>query len=218
MPGAGAFAERSGSTASGGGAVGSTPRGRFVPADGSRGLVTPATLLAAAPAGQGSSVRGSPAWQAGGVTTPGAFRERLLPRWWAWMLAYALIGMIAIAYGAALGAAIGWLIAAVGLVLATALLLITAPTIVVADGVLAVGGARLPLTSIGEVEEVTGARIRELRGPGSDGRLFVSLRPWTGNDGVLVRLDDADDPHPAWLFTSRHPARVVSALTATMGR
>ena len=152
------------------------------------------------------------------MSSPADFRERLLPRWWAWLLAYALIGMIAVAYGAALGAAIGWLVAVVGLGMATALLLITAPTIVIADGVLAVGGARLPLTSIGAVEEVTGARIRELRGPGSDGRLFVSLRPWSGNDGVLVRLDDAADPHPAWLFTSRHPARVVDALTATMGR
>jgi hypothetical protein len=152
------------------------------------------------------------------VATPGEFRERLVPRWWAWLLAYSFAGMVAVAYGAALGATIGWLLAAGGLALATALLLITAPTIVVSDAALSVGGATLPLTSIGEVEAVTGERIRELRGPGADGRLFVSLRPWSGADGVLVRLDDAEDPHPAWLFTSRHPARVVDALAATMGR
>lgn len=152
------------------------------------------------------------------MANPGEFRERLLPRWWAWLLAYSFIGMVAVAYGAALGAGVGWLVAAGGLVLATALLLITAPTIEISDAALSVGGATLPLTSIGEVEAVTGARIRELRGPGSDGRLFVSLRPWSGADGVLVQLDDADDPHPAWLFTSRHPARVVDALAATMGR
>ena len=152
------------------------------------------------------------------MVDPGEFRERLLPRWWAWLLAYSFVGMIAIAYGAALGATVGWLVAIGGLVLATGLLLITAPTIEVSDGALTVGGATLPLTSIGEVEAVTGDRIRELRGPGADGRLFVSLRPWSGADGVLVQLDDSEDPHPAWLFTSRHPARVVAALAATMGR
>lgn len=152
------------------------------------------------------------------MATPDEFRERLLPRWWAWLLAYSFIGMISVAYGAALGATLGWLIAAGGLALATGLLVITAPTIVISGTGLTVDGATLPLTSIGEVEAVTGARIRELRGPGSDGRLFVSLRPWSGNDGVLVTLDDADDPHPAWLFTSRHPARVVDTLAATMGR
>ncbi len=45
----------------------------------------------------------------GGVANPSEFRERLLPRWWAWLLAYSFVGMIAIAYGAALGATIGWL-------------------------------------------------------------------------------------------------------------
>ena len=60
------------------------------------------------------------------------------------------------------------------------------------------------------------AQFAERRG--ADGRLFVSLRPWSGADGVLVRLDDPKDPHPAWLFTSRHPARVVAALAATMDR
>jgi hypothetical protein len=152
------------------------------------------------------------------VANPSEFHERLLPRWWAWLLAYSFIGMIAVAYGAALGATVGWLIGIGGLALATALLVITAPTIEVSDGALTVGGATLPLTSIGDVEAVTGARIRELRGPGADGRLFVSLRPWSGADGVYVELDDPEDPHPAWLFTSRDPASVVAALAATMGR
>jgi Protein of unknown function (DUF3093) len=152
------------------------------------------------------------------MTSSHEYRERLLPRWWAWLLAYSFVGMIAIAYGAALGATTGWLVAAGGLALATGLLLVTAPTIVIADGALEVGGATLPLTSIGTAEAVTGARIAELRGPGSDGRIFVSLRPWSSADGVLVRLDDPEDPHPAWLFSSRHPARVVEALAATMGR
>jgi hypothetical protein len=152
------------------------------------------------------------------VTTASDYRERLVPRWWAWLLAYALVAMIALAYGAALGSTTGWLVAVGAGALATALLLLTAPVIDVGTGHLRVGGAILPLTSVASAEAVTGDRIRELRGPGSDGRLFVSLRPWSSNDGVLVVLDDPEDPHPAWLFSSRHPARVVEALTATIGR
>jgi hypothetical protein len=55
-----------------------------------------------------------------------------------------------------------------------------------------------------------------MRGPSSDARLFVALRPWSASSGVLLELNDPLDPHPAWLFSSRHPARVVAAVTATM--
>jgi hypothetical protein len=48
--------------------------------------------------------------------------------------------------------------------------------------------------------------------------MFVALRPWSAPAGVLVRLDDPEDPHPAWLFTSRHPVRLAAAITATMDR
>ena len=147
-----------------------------------------------------------------------AYRERLLPTWWAWLLVLALVAMIAIAYGAALGATAGWLVAAGTSVLAVALLWVTAPAIEVTPDGLHVDDAVLPLTSIAAWQEVDRDEIARLRGPGSDARLFVALRPWSAADGVLVRLDDPDDPHPAWLFTSRHPARVTAALAATMSR
>jgi hypothetical protein len=146
-----------------------------------------------------------------------AYRERLLPRWWAWLFAVALVLMLAVAYGAALGASAGWLMAIGGIILTVFLLLLTAPRVAVTGTHLEVDGARLPVTSIASVEDVDAGRIRELRGPGSDARLFVALRPWSCSTGVLVLLDDPDDPHPAWLFSSRHPARVVAAITATMG-
>lgn len=144
------------------------------------------------------------------------YRERLLPRWWAWLLMLGLVAMISVAYGAALGARVGWGVAAGTTVLAVILLVVTAPEVRVEDGALLVDDARLPLASISSVEIVDAAGIARLRGPGADARLFVALRPWSASDGVLVTLDDADDPHPAWLFSSRHPARVEAALAATM--
>ena len=152
------------------------------------------------------------------MTSSDEYRERLLPRWWAWLLAYSFVAMVAIAYGAALGA--------------THRLAGRRPAASYWHGPPARHGAhdrrrrrrtrgrrRHPAAHEHRtVEAVTGARIAELRGPGSDARIFVSLRPWSSADGVLVRLDDPEDPHPAWLFSSRHPARVVEALAATMGR
>lgn len=152
------------------------------------------------------------------MTVTGTYRERLLPSWGAWVLVLGLVAMLSIAYGAALGATAGWLVALGTGVLAVALLLLTAPVIAVSPAGLQVQGALLPLTSIAGVEAVDRDEIRRLRGPGSDARLFVSLRPWSASGGVLVRLDDPEDPHPAWLFTSRHPGRVVDALAATMSR
>ena len=152
------------------------------------------------------------------MTDAPGYRERLLPRWWAWLLAFGLVAMLAIAYGAALGATVGWIVAAGAALLVVALIVITAPEIRVTDHDLVVDGARLPVSVIAETTVVTGSEIAALRGPGADARTFVALRPWSAPGGVLVRLDDPQDPHPAWLFTSRHPARVTEALAATMGR
>lgn len=152
------------------------------------------------------------------MTASPGYRERLLPRWWAWLLAFGLVGMLAVAYGAALGATVGWIVAGGAGALAVALILITAPEIRVTADALVVDGATLPVAVIAETATVTGPEIAKLRGPGADARTFVALRPWSAPGGVLVRLADPEDPHPAWLFTSRHPARVTEALAATMGR
>jgi hypothetical protein len=152
------------------------------------------------------------------LVTDTRYRERLTPRWWAWLLAFSLMLMLAIAYGAAFGDTVGWVLVGGGAVLVIFLLILTAPRVELTDEYLLVDDARLPLGSISSAAVVTSAEMRALRGPGADARLFVALRPWSAPAGVYVLLDDADDPHPAWLFTSRHPARLTAAITATMNR
>ena len=143
-----------------------------------------------------------------------AYRERLLPRWWAWLLAGALVAMLAVAYGAALGPTVGVVVAIAAGLVAAWLLWISAPAVTVAATTLSAGGAVLPLSCVSGVEVVDGARIRTLRGPGADARLFVELRPWSASGGVLVTLDDDEDPHPAWLVSSRGPARLAEVIRA----
>jgi hypothetical protein len=144
------------------------------------------------------------------------YHERLLPVWWVWLVALAFLATLAIAYGAALGMTAGVVVGAIGGILVIWLLWITSPVIVIDADSIHVAEARIPRSLAGPARTVDAEEIRTMRGPSSDARLFVALRPWSARDGVLLPMIDPEDPHPAWLFTSRHPARVVAALTATM--
>lgn len=144
------------------------------------------------------------------------YRERLLPSWWVWLILGGLVAMLAVAYGAALGMVVGWILAAVLTAISTSLLVLTSPTIRVDDTGLSVGRAHLPGWAVSGATVQDRTEIRRLRGPGSDARLFTALRPWSCADAVLVELADPDDPHPAWLVSSRHPEALRSALSATM--
>lgn len=146
-----------------------------------------------------------------------AYRERLLPRWWAWLVPLALVGMLAVAYGAALGTPAGVAVGSGGAAIAGWLVWITSPVVSVESGHLAAGSARLPLTSVRAVRAVDRDEITALRGPGADARVFVELRPLSAPAAVLLTLADPDDPHPAWLISTRHPDRLEAALAARIG-
>ena len=83
-----------------------------------------------------------------------AYRERLLPRWWAWLLAGALVAMLAVAYGAALGPTVGVVVAIAAGLVAAWLLWISAPVVTVGATTLSAGGAVLPLSCVCGVEVV----------------------------------------------------------------
>jgi hypothetical protein len=147
-----------------------------------------------------------------------AYRERALPYWWAWLLPLGFVLMIAVAYGAALGALAGYVIAGAGAVLVAIMMWVTSPLLTISEDGLTVGRATLPLDCIGEVESLTKADITRLRGPGADARMFTAVRTWSARDGILVHVDDPADPHPAWLVSTRQPGRAIAAIAATMGR
>ncbi len=142
------------------------------------------------------------------------FHERLLPHWWVIAVVAIPLTMLAVAYGSAYGSGTGLAVGLCGAVIAGWLLWISSPVITVDPEFLRAGGARLPMSCVGDADLVDRAQIRTLRGPGADARVFVVLRPWSARDGVLVNLDDEQDPHPAWLISSRHPQRLLDALAA----
>jgi tetrahydromethanopterin S-methyltransferase subunit C len=152
------------------------------------------------------------------MTTPDSvsYRERLVPSWWVWLVALGIVTMVSVAYGAALGPLAGWLIAGMGSLVAVALVWGAAPVIRVDAHGLQAGRARLPTSAMGEVRSLDRSALEAFRGPGADARLFAVVRASSAAGGVLVLVRDDDDPHPAWLLSSRHPERMASALTATI--
>lgn len=147
----------------------------------------------------------------------GDFRERLWPAWWVWLVLAGLVLLLSWAFGLALGRGAGAVVLVVGLVVVAALLRATAPLVELGPSSLRVGAAVLPLASIGPARTLAPEEVRVLRGPGADARMFTELRPWSASGAVLLEIADAADPHPAWLFSVRHPDRLLDALAATMG-
>jgi hypothetical protein len=81
----------------------------------------------------------------------------------------------------------------------------------VTDTELQVGGARLPLSSIGRVEIVPKDRKQMALGPELDPAAFLMLRAWVA-PVVRVEVTDPDDPTPYWVFSVRNPEALVAAL------
>ena len=143
-----------------------------------------------------------------------SYRERLVsPLIW-WLFTIALAGALGIAYGHFLGATIGWITTAISeAVLGGILWFRAAPIVRIDDQVFRAGPARLPLRFVGEIQVLTEAATRSLRGPTTDPDAYLCLRLAVARRAVAVVVADPQDPHPYWLVTSRHPERLAAALT-----
>ena len=141
-----------------------------------------------------------------------AFRERLIPPWWVWIVG-ALLGMpLAVAYGAAFGSESGWLVGGVYLAILCTTLMATAPVICVDDHVVRAGRARLPLQFVGTISALDPERMSKAKGTNGDRTAYLVTRNWYSHSGVLIEVTDETDPHPYWLVTSRDPEALVAAL------
>jgi hypothetical protein len=81
----------------------------------------------------------------------------------------------------------------------------------VADGVLHVPRARIPLAHVGEVTALDREGTRQVRGPLAEPRAFVVTKPWLSRS-VRVQVDDPADDTPYWLVGTRDPAALAQAL------
>jgi hypothetical protein len=140
------------------------------------------------------------------------YRERLTapPSWWLAALLFALV------WGWVFVIATKWSIAIVVTVLLTAagfalVWRYGSLLIAVEPAGLRVGNAFVESAHIGEVVPLDRATYRTRLGVGADARAFLATRPYLDH-GVLVTIDDAADPAPYWLVSSRRPDTLAAAL------
>lgn len=147
-----------------------------------------------------------------GTGTGTRFRERLVPGWRAWAVLLGPIAMLAIAYGAAFGAGIGWLLGLGASGLAALVLIATSPVVEVDAERLRVGSATLPRSSIASARAIDRDGIATARGPDGIPTAYAVLRASRSRRAVLVELADEADPHAAWLVTSARADQLAAAL------
>ncbi len=146
-----------------------------------------------------------------------AYRERLTVSWWAWPTALGAAAFLAaeLAIGAmALRHPLTFVVA--GALAAAALFAVSRIAISVDAEELHVDDARLPVNVIGSVEALGAQQRRDLLGPYADPLAFVIQRPWIPG-GVRIDLVDPTDPTPYWFVSTRHPEKLMAALTAAGG-
>ena len=91
------------------------------------------------------------------------------------------------------------------------LLLVGSPAIRITDTELIAGKARIPVSLVGAATSHSGEDARQERGPRLDARAWLLIRGWV-DPVVKIPIEDAADPAPYWLVSTRHPDRIVKAL------
>lgn len=143
-------------------------------------------------------------------TTAAAYRERLVPSVGVWFAAAAPApGCAAVVLPLGPRPALTALLVVAGLTVG--ILLAGSPVVVVQDGMLRAGRARVPVHLVGTAEVLGTEAMRRARGPELDARAFLCLRGWVPG-GVRVDLCDPADPTPYWLLSSRSPRSLAAAL------
>ena len=141
-----------------------------------------------------------------------AYRERLTPSWWVWLVAVGFAGSCGIVLTRVDGTA-ALVVTVVVLVAAVAGLVRTTPLVAVDPEVFVAGPARLPVGFVAGVEALDPDAMRAARSVELDARAWLLLRGWVAG-GVRVRLDDPADDTPYWLVSSRRPQALAAALEA----
>lgn len=140
------------------------------------------------------------------------YEERLVVPWWAWPAGVLLSLVLAAGvHGGAGGARAVVPYVVAPLLALLALALASRGRIELADGVLHVPGARIPVGVLGAVRVLDVEQTRRLRGPTADVHAHVAARSWLRR-AVQVRVEDPHDDTPYWLITSSSPEALAAAL------
>ncbi len=147
-----------------------------------------------------------------GVASATPYRESLRTPWWWYVVGIGVAGLLAAEFHIAGLGVTDWVPYVVLLPLAAVIVWsLGRGRVEVSAGELRVRGAHLPLQYVSGSVALDERTLRRVIGREGDPAAFVSIRPWIG-PGVQVWVDDAEDPTPYWVVSSRHPDRLVAAL------
>lgn len=136
------------------------------------------------------------------------FRESLTP---SWQFHIALLVLIPMGFGAVAPLSItgGYVSAAVLYAISLVVFVLRAPRITVIGNALTAGRATIPLGLLGHARV-----IEKVDRPLaiSDARTWKLIRAWIPT-GVLVEINDPQDPTPSWYLSTRNPELLVAALS-----
>ncbi|MDO9456533.1 DUF3093 domain-containing protein [Nocardioides sp.] len=143
-----------------------------------------------------------------------AYDERLaVPLRW-WVQGSMLVASLWLALVVAVPGLLAWAVTAVAVALLTLLLrTYGGARIVVDDGVLRVGRARIEGHHLGRAVPLDADQARRTAGVEADARAFLLLRPYLSR-AVKVEVTDPADPAPYWLISTRHPDQLAHAVDA----
>lgn len=146
-----------------------------------------------------------------GTADPVVYSEKLWPAWWVWVVAVG-VSAAGILVFAPITLAAGYVAAVVIFIILAGALIASTPSLQVTTTTFRAGRATLPLRFTGEVEAFSGDEATAERGPRLNGLAYLCLRGWVSSV-VRVELTDPEDRTPYWLVSSRHPSKLVAALT-----
>lgn len=146
-----------------------------------------------------------------------AYDEKLgVPLRW-WVQCSMLVASLWLALIVAVPHPLAWSVTAVAVALMIVLLRsYGAARIVVDDGLLRVGNARIESHHLGRAVALDADQARRAAGVDADARAFLLLRPYLSR-AVKVHVLDPADPAPYWLISTRHPDELADAVGVLTG-
>ncbi|TFC78365.1 DUF3093 domain-containing protein [Cryobacterium cheniae] len=93
-------------------------------------------------------------------------------------------------------------------------LLLSAPVVQLRDGELIAGRASISTDLVGEVQPFDGDEAALERGQRLDARAWLLIRGWI-RPVVRIPIEDATDPAPYWLVSTRHPQKLAAAINGS---
>jgi len=141
------------------------------------------------------------------------YRERLWPTPWIYIATLLLVpASILVLAPVSMPAGILTGIVLYGACIGT--LSLTSPVIEVSDGMLRAGRAEIPLNQTGHAVAAYDERARVETGTGLDARAFLVIRGWV-KPVVRIPIEDAADPVPYWLVSSREANELAAAINGS---